>query len=37
MKANRQWMERNLGFDPLKTPPPATTFASAKAAQDRRP
>jgi hypothetical protein len=32
MKANRQWMVRNLGFDPLKTPPPATTFAFAKAA-----
>ena len=32
MKANRQWMVRNLGFDPLKTPPPTTTFAFAKAA-----
>jgi purine-nucleoside phosphorylase len=37
MKANRQWMERNLGFDPLKTPPPATTFASAKAAKTGAP
>ena len=37
MKANRQWMERNLGFDPLKTPPPATTFASAKAGKTGAP
>ena len=37
MKANRQWMERNLGFDPLKTPPPATTFSSAKAAKTGAP
>ena len=37
MKANRQWMVRNLGFDPLKTPPPATTFAFAKAASTGAP
>jgi Phosphorylase superfamily len=37
MKANRQWMVRNLGFDPLKTPPPTTTFAFAKAASTGAP
>jgi len=37
MIANRAWVERNLGFDPISTPPPATTFAFApamKAAKD---
>jgi hypothetical protein len=37
MKANRQWVERNLGFDPLKTPPPASTFAFTKAASTSAP
>ena len=37
MRANRQWMVRNLGFDPLKTPPPAATFAFAKAASTGAP
>jgi hypothetical protein len=32
MKVDRKWMQRNLGFDPLTTPPPATTFAFVKAA-----
>src|SRR6185312_9224865 len=31
MIANRAWVERNLGFDPISTPPPATTFAFAPA------
>jgi Phosphorylase superfamily len=33
MKADRKWVERNLGFDPVSTPPPAGTFAFAKAAK----
>jgi hypothetical protein len=33
MRVNRQWVERNLGFDPLSTPPPAPTFAFAPAAR----
>src|SRR6185437_717838 len=31
MIANRAWVERNLGFDPISTPPPASTFAFAPA------
>jgi purine-nucleoside phosphorylase len=27
MLADRKWVERNLGFDPIKTPPPRETFA----------
>jgi nucleoside phosphorylase len=27
MRADRGWVKRNLGFDPLETPPPAATFA----------
>src|SRR5258708_38563657 len=33
MQVNRKWVERNLGFDPISTPPPATTFAFAPAAK----
>src|SRR5215475_12503780 len=33
MQADRKWVERNLGFDPISTPPPATTFAFARAAK----
>src|SRR5713226_5551383 len=33
MQADRKWVERNLGFDPISTPPPATTFAFAPAAK----
>src|SRR5258706_7363870 len=33
MTADRAWMERNLGFDPVARPAPASTFAFAKAAQ----
>ncbi len=31
MIANRAWVRRNLGFDPINTPPPATTFAFSAA------
>ena len=27
MRADRAWIQRNLGFDPRSEPPPATTFA----------
>jgi hypothetical protein len=33
MLADRAWVERNLGFDPIATPAPAGTFSFAKAAQ----
>jgi hypothetical protein len=33
MIVNRKWVERNLGFDPSKTPAPAATFAVAAAAK----
>src|ERR1700733_8197432 len=29
MRADREWVKRNLGFDPIETPPPAATFARA--------
>jgi len=32
MKADRKWVERNLGFDPIAKPPPPATFAFAPAA-----
>jgi hypothetical protein len=32
MKVDRKWVEKNLGFDPIANPPPATSFA-AKAAR----
>src|ERR1700709_2461914 len=32
MKADRKWVERNLGFDPISTPAPQKTFAHAAAA-----
>ena len=35
MKANRAWIERNLGFDPIKTAAPPATFAFAPAARPR--
>jgi len=34
-RADRSWVERNLGFDPIATPAPAATFANAKAAVPR--
>jgi nucleoside phosphorylase len=27
MRADRDWVKRNLGFDPVQTPPPRATFA----------
>jgi hypothetical protein len=33
MQVDRKWVERNLGFDPISTPPPASTFAFAPAAK----
>jgi hypothetical protein len=27
MRADRKWVERNLGFDPISTPPPEASFA----------
>jgi nucleoside phosphorylase len=37
MSAGRKWVETNLGFDPIKQPPPASTFAFAKAASSSAP
>jgi hypothetical protein len=33
MIASRAWVKRNIGFDPVSTPAPVSTFAFAKAAQ----
>ncbi len=30
---DRRWVERNLGFDPISTPPPSSTFAFSAAAR----
>jgi nucleoside phosphorylase len=32
MRADRKWVERNLGFDPIAKPPPLATFAFKPAA-----
>ena len=32
MNVDRKWVERNLGFDPIATPPPLATFAFKRAA-----
>jgi Phosphorylase superfamily len=32
MVVNRKWLVRNIGFDPIATPPPPNTFARAAAA-----
>ena len=32
MTADRKWVERNLGFDPITTPPPQDTFANKRVA-----
>ena len=32
MAVDRKWVARNLGFDPILTPPPVTTFAFKRAA-----
>ena len=36
MTVDRAWVQRNLGFDPISTPPPAATFA-VKAAAAKAP
>ena len=36
MRADRKWVERNLGFDPVSKPPPARTFAFKRAAKAGR-
>ena len=33
--ASRAWVKRNLGFDPIETPPPPMTFAVAAAAKPK--
>jgi hypothetical protein len=33
MPIDRRWVKRNLGFDPVETPPPASTFSFAPAAK----
>src|SRR5216684_3278431 len=33
VSANRAWVERNLGFDPIKVQPPSDTFAFSAAAR----
>ncbi len=35
MIADRAWVQKNLGFDPIATPAPVTTFAVTRAAQRR--
>ena len=37
MRADRNWVERNLGFDPVASPPPASTFAVPKAHRTKEP
>jgi RHS repeat-associated protein len=35
MLADRAWVQRNLGFDPIATPAPSSTFAFTRAAHPR--
>src|ERR1700730_14095386 len=37
MRVDRKWVERNLGFDPIATPPPDATFASVRADKAETP
>lgn len=37
MQVDRNWVKRNLGFDPIDMPPPASAFASPKAARTSDP
>jgi hypothetical protein len=37
MRADRKWVERNLGFDPISNPPPKSTYAFTAAATASRP
>ena len=33
MVADRKWVEKNLGFDPISTPPPSDTFSVSRVAK----
>lgn len=37
MAVDGKWVERNLGFDPIKNPPPPETYAFRAAAQSNQP
>ena len=37
MQVDRKWVERNLGFDPVGTPPPISAFAFSRARQTSDP
>lgn len=37
MTIDRKWAERNLGFDPIATPAPASTFAIPQVARTKKP
>jgi hypothetical protein len=37
VQIDRKWVERNLGFDPIGMPPPASTFAFSRAARTSDP
>ncbi|HTQ13198.1 MAG TPA: hypothetical protein VMH86_04920 [Rhizomicrobium sp.] len=37
MSADAKWVQKNLGFDPLSTPPPVKAFAFARAARTKAP
>ena len=37
MRVDRKWFVRNLGFDPIAKPPPATTFAFIKSEKSAKP
>jgi hypothetical protein len=37
MRVDHKWVERNLGLDPIATPPPEATFASPHAAKAATP
>jgi hypothetical protein len=37
MTVDRKWVERNLGFDPISTPPPPATFAFQRAVKPESP
>lgn len=37
MQADRKWVERNLGFDPVEVRPPDKAFAFPKAAKTSDP
>ena len=36
MTVDRKWVERNLGFDPISTPPPPATFAFQRAVKPEK-